>query len=107
MIRTIAHRGATQHWAEHTRSAYAQALDGGAGPSVEFVRQQPDLIQSWVRAGRTVRVWTVNDLADANRCLALGASELTTDHPELLIAALRTNAITTTPEQADQRPDPS
>lgn len=54
---------------------------GGVGPSVAYLRAQPDRVRRWVRAGRLVRVWTVDTAADLAACVAAGVAEVTTNDP--------------------------
>lgn len=53
----------------------------GVGPSVAFVRAQPELARAWVEEGRLVRVWTVDDADELALCRAVGAQEVTTNVP--------------------------
>lgn len=61
---------------------------GGLGPSVAWCRAHPDEVRALVAAGRTVRVWTVDDVDDARFLVGLGAGGLTTNRPGPLRAAL-------------------
>jgi glycerophosphoryl diester phosphodiesterase len=54
---------------------------GIAGYSVETVRTQPDQIRRTKEWGHQVYVYTVNDPADVDRCLALEVDAIITDHP--------------------------
>lgn len=56
-------------------------LVGIAGPGVEYVRAHPAQVQSWIAAGRVLRVWTVDSLADASYLTGLGVQELTSNRP--------------------------
>lgn len=60
---------------------------GGVGPSLQFARAHPEQIRTWVDAGRTVRVWTVNTPDDVAFCHSLGVSEVTSDLPGRLPSA--------------------
>lgn len=57
------------------------------GPGMELVRAERSVAREWA-ARRPVRVWTVNDAADALLCLDLGIRQLTTDRPGALRAEL-------------------
>ena len=59
---------------------------GGAGPDIDLVRSDPGAIRRWIAAGQTVRVWTVDDPADAELCRSLGVDQLETDRPMALLA---------------------
>ncbi len=59
---------------------------GGAGPDIDLVDREPDAVRRWVAAGRVVRVWTVDEPAQAARCAALGVQQLETDRPAALLA---------------------
>lgn len=59
---------------------------GGVGPDIATVRDDPSAVARWVEAGRTVRVWTVDDYADADLCADLGVQQLETDRPRALLA---------------------
>jgi glycerophosphoryl diester phosphodiesterase len=52
-----------------------------AGYSVETVRTQPDQVRRTKELGHQVYVYTVNDPADVDRCLALEVDAIITDHP--------------------------
>ncbi|MCU1438317.1 MAG: glycerophosphodiester phosphodiesterase [Naasia sp.] len=65
------------------------AIDHGrfsAGPDIEWVRLTPGRVADWVAAGTPVRVWTVDDPADLELCLALGVREVTSNRPGQLRA---------------------
>ncbi|MET0813417.1 MAG: glycerophosphodiester phosphodiesterase family protein [Microbacterium sp.] len=59
---------------------------GGVGPDIATVRDDPSAVARWVEAGRAVRVWTVDDYADADLCADLGVQQLETDRPRALLA---------------------
>jgi len=59
---------------------------GGVGPDIHTVRTEPAAIARWTTTGRTVRVWTVDDYADADLCADLGVQQLETDRPRELLA---------------------
>ncbi len=54
---------------------------GIAGYSIETVRAQPDQVLRTKDWGHQVYVYTVNDPADVDRCLALEVDAIITDHP--------------------------
>ncbi|PFG37175.1 glycerophosphoryl diester phosphodiesterase [Flavimobilis soli] len=66
----------------------ADGAVGGFGPSVAWCRAHPDEVRDLVAQGRTLRVWTVDDVADAEFLVSLGVGELTTNTPRELRAAL-------------------
>jgi len=77
------------------RALVAQARDdvvagriGGLGPSVAWCRAHPDDVRAAVALGRTVRVWTVDDVDDARFLEGLGVGGLTTNRPGALRAEL-------------------
>lgn len=66
----------------------AQGLDlvddgrvGIAGPGRDYVAEFPERVRAWLDAGRVLRVWTVDELADLRRCVELGVQEITTNEP--------------------------
>ncbi|MGP7960036.1 glycerophosphodiester phosphodiesterase [Sanguibacter sp. A247] len=61
---------------------------GGLGPSVAWCRAHPDAVRAAVALGRTVRVWTVDDVDDARFLVDLGVTGLTTNRPGALRAEL-------------------
>ena len=70
---------------------------GGFGPSVAWCRAHPDEVRALVAQGRTLRVWTVDDVTDAELLVGLGVAELTTNTPRELRAALAAAAATQPP----------
>lgn len=68
------------------RSLIDAGAVGGAGPDIDLVRREPDTVRGWIEGGRTVRVWTVDDPADAALCASLGVPQLETDRPQALLA---------------------
>jgi glycerophosphoryl diester phosphodiesterase len=52
-----------------------------AGFSVATVRERPDQVARTQARGNQVYVYTVNDPADVDRCLALGVDAIITDRP--------------------------
>jgi glycerophosphoryl diester phosphodiesterase len=71
----------------------AERLDDGsvgiAGPGLDYLAAHPERVRSWVTAGRTLRVWTVDHAADVRRCLDIGAQEITTNDPSAVRRELR------------------
>lgn len=59
-----------------------------AGPSVEVVRAHPRYLERAHAAGHEVHVWTVDDAADVELCVGLGASALITNRPGPVLAQL-------------------
>lgn len=71
--------------------ARAGALPRGvpiAGPSMEILRVRPEAVRRWHRAGHEVHVWTVDDPADFELCLALGVDAVITNRPREMLRAL-------------------
>lgn len=62
-------------------SLLAAGTAGIAGPGVEYIHSHPGTVGDWVKSGRTVRAWTVDEPADAEFAYALGVREFTTNHP--------------------------
>jgi glycerophosphoryl diester phosphodiesterase len=52
-----------------------------AGFSIETVRAHPDQVTRTKTRGHQVYVYTVNRIADVDRCLDLGVDAIITDHP--------------------------
>ncbi|GAB4097990.1 glycerophosphodiester phosphodiesterase [Sinomonas halotolerans] len=65
-------------------------LDAGrariAGPGIDYVREHPDRVRAWLEAGLRFRVWTVDEPADVEHCLAAGIHEITTNRPAEVLA---------------------
>jgi glycerophosphoryl diester phosphodiesterase len=59
-----------------------------AGPGIELVRKNPDLIRRIRNTGTEVHVWTVNGEADIDLCVELGVSAIITDNPGTALAYL-------------------
>lgn len=59
---------------------------GGVGPDIDTVRATPAAVRRWIDAGRTVRVWTVDEREDAALCAGLGVQQIETDRPRDLLA---------------------
>ena len=64
------------------------AAVGGVGPSLRFLRENPERVERWRAHGLTLRVWTVDEPDDLALCVAAGASEITTNVPSLMLSAL-------------------
>lgn len=77
---------------EAALDAGRQLLDagavGGAGPDLATLLAHPERVATWRAAGLRVRVWTVDDVAGVDACLAAGVEEITTDVPALVRARL-------------------
>ncbi|MDZ7576889.1 MAG: glycerophosphodiester phosphodiesterase family protein [Candidatus Nanopelagicales bacterium] len=52
-----------------------------AGPSIEIIAKDPDLVARWHDAGHKVHVWTVDIEADALLCAKLGVDAVITNRP--------------------------
>jgi glycerophosphoryl diester phosphodiesterase len=59
-----------------------------AGPSIALVHDNPDWVRAVRERGHEVHVWTVNDVADLQLCVDLGATAVITDRPGELKAYL-------------------
>jgi glycerophosphoryl diester phosphodiesterase len=70
--------------AETVRDELLDDVRVGVGPDREIVKRDPQLVRSWTESGRSLRVWTVDDIADALLCLDVGVTELTTNRPKRL-----------------------
>lgn len=70
---------------------------GIAGPGLRTVRRRRAEVKAWLARGTTLRVWTVDDPADAQFLLDLGVGEMTTNRPARIIEAV------TAPQTPDRR----
>jgi glycerophosphoryl diester phosphodiesterase len=61
---------------------------GIAGPGISYVRDHPNRVRSWLDAGLTFRVWTVDAPEDVEHCLATGIQQITTNRPADVLAQL-------------------
>ena len=61
---------------------------GAAGLDIALVRREPGFVRRLQEAGSQVAVWTVNDPADVDRCVAAGADTIITDRPREVMAQL-------------------
>ncbi|MGH3412296.1 MAG: glycerophosphodiester phosphodiesterase family protein [Marmoricola sp.] len=52
-----------------------------AGPGIDLLRRYPEAIHKITDAGSRLHVWTVNEPADIERCLAQRAEAIITDRP--------------------------
>lgn len=68
-----------------------QGLPGGAviaGPGIELVRKQPELVTRLRAAGHRVHVWTVDRPEDVELCLELGVEAIITNRPRDVLEQL-------------------
>ncbi len=61
-----------------------------AGPAVQLLERDPGFVERAHARGCRVFTWTVNDAAELDLALRLGVDTVITDHPEQVVAALRT-----------------
>ncbi|GAB3269286.1 glycerophosphodiester phosphodiesterase [Sinomonas notoginsengisoli] len=61
---------------------------GIAGPGISYVRDHPNRVRSWLDAGLTFRVWTVDAPEDVEHCVATGIQQITTNRPAEVLAQL-------------------
>jgi glycerophosphoryl diester phosphodiesterase len=59
-----------------------------AGVSVDVLRKDPWYIERVLEAGNAVHVWTVDELADVQRCLDLGVEAIITNRPAAVLKEL-------------------
>jgi glycerophosphoryl diester phosphodiesterase len=59
-----------------------------AGVRVDTVRSHPRYVHKVHAQGRAVHVWTVDELADVDRCVELGVEAIITNRPEAVLAHL-------------------
>ena len=52
-----------------------------AGPSVDIVRNQPDVVRLWQQRGRPVHVWVVDTKADVELCMRSGIAAIISNRP--------------------------
>ncbi|WP_101523039.1 glycerophosphodiester phosphodiesterase family protein [Nocardioides houyundeii] len=62
--------------------------DWKVGPGVEELREHPGLARRLVASKRDLHVWTVNNAADLELCLELGASAVISDRPAYMLELL-------------------
>lgn len=58
---------------------------GMAGPGIDYVRDHKAEVKAWIARGTTMRVWTVDRVADAELLLELGVQEITTNYPARIL----------------------
>ncbi|WP_035799668.1 glycerophosphodiester phosphodiesterase family protein [Kitasatospora mediocidica] len=66
-------------------------LPGGAtiaGPGIELIRKQPELVGRLRAAGHRVHVWTVDRPEDVELCLELGVEAIITNRPRAVLDQL-------------------
>ncbi|GAA1068982.1 glycerophosphodiester phosphodiesterase [Kitasatospora nipponensis] len=59
-----------------------------AGPGIELVRRQPELVTRLRAAGHRVHVWTVDRPEDVELCLELGVEAIITNRPRAVLDRL-------------------
>ncbi|GHH69922.1 hypothetical protein GCM10018793_03170 [Streptomyces sulfonofaciens] len=59
-----------------------------AGPSMRIVRNHPGYVTRLKEAGHQVHVWTVNEPADVDLCVALGVDAIITNRPKQVLHRL-------------------
>jgi glycerophosphoryl diester phosphodiesterase len=64
-----------------------------AGIDVRIVRKHPEYVAAAHARGNRVAVWTVNELADVDRCVAAGVDTIITDRPLTVGQHLRGNRV--------------
>ena len=57
-------------------------------PSIEEIRNHPELVTRYQSEGKRVFVWTVNDLVDLKLCAQLGVDVVITDMPARAVSEL-------------------
>ncbi|MFJ8943833.1 glycerophosphodiester phosphodiesterase family protein [Streptomyces sp. NPDC102395] len=78
----------TQFVSPRLRDGRLPAGVGIVGPSIRVVRAHPAYIERWKRAGHQVHVWTVNEVADVDRCVGLGVDAIITNRPRAVLQRL-------------------
>ncbi|MDH6132876.1 glycerophosphoryl diester phosphodiesterase [Kitasatospora sp. MAA4] len=79
---------------EHTlplRLWPGEGLPGGAaiaGPGIELIRRQPELVGRLRAAGHRVHVWTVDRPEDVELCVELGVEAIITNRPRAVLDQL-------------------
>lgn len=69
-------------WSWHAGVRVVPGRPDTVGPSIDLIRERPQLVGWCHRAGLRVHVWTVNDDADVVLCRDLGVDAVITDRPE-------------------------
>ena len=59
-----------------------------AGPSITVLRRHPQYVERVRSWNGSVHVWTVNDPADIDLCLALGVDAVITDRPRFVLTRI-------------------
>ncbi|WP_433875721.1 glycerophosphodiester phosphodiesterase [Sinomonas atrocyanea] len=74
-----------------------EILDAGrvglAGPGISYVRENPNRVRAWLKAGLTFRVWTVDSPEDVQHCLDVGIQQITTNRPAEVLAQVKAAAV--------------
>ena len=65
-----------------------------AGPKIDVVRAHPRYVERVHRVGGRVHVWTVDDPADVDLCLALGVDAIITNRPAEVLAQVHAAPVT-------------
>jgi glycerophosphoryl diester phosphodiesterase len=60
-----------------------------AGPGIDLLRNNPRFARRLRAGGRRIHVWTVNEPADIDLCVGLGAEAVITDTPALALRHLQ------------------
>jgi len=60
-----------------------------AGPKIDVVRENPELIRRIAKGGTRVHCWVVNSPADIDLCIDLGIEAVITDKPGAAVGHLR------------------
>lgn len=64
---------------------------GLAGPGMRYVAERRADVKAWLARGMELRVWTVDRVEDVELLMALGVTEMTTNFPARVIAAVTTS----------------
>ncbi len=75
------------------------------GPGVGLVRARPDLIRRLRAAGYPAHVWTVDEITDLSRCLALGVEAVITNRPRFILGHLDSGQSLNWPNTANSESD--
>jgi glycerophosphoryl diester phosphodiesterase len=63
-------------------------LEWIVGPGIRMLEQSPRTLDSLVRSGRDIHVWTVNQDAQLQLCLDAGVKAVITDRPKYMLGLL-------------------
>lgn len=66
---------------------------GVAGPGISYVRENPNRVRAWLKAGLTFRVWTVDSPEDVQHCLDVGIQQITTNRPAEVLTQVKAAAV--------------